>query len=168
MTELAECPNGSVAYSPAVSLRAQVAPRIRGSPIMPWVNTESFAERDLSVATLFALLLGHELDAVARYEWRLLPLLSSLDDEAGLAAFVLLHVPVVLGLVWGLFVAAPAWRWRIRMALGAFMVVHVGLHFVVEKPGVSTFDHWWSRGLIIGAGAAGAWVLVAHARSKRR
>ena len=44
----------------------------------------------------FSLLACHELDAVARHEWRLLPVLNKLNDDSGLIVFVLLHIPCLL------------------------------------------------------------------------
>ncbi len=39
------------------------------------------------------LFLAHEMDAVRHKEWRLLPILSRLGDEAGCRAFTAVHVP---------------------------------------------------------------------------
>jgi hypothetical protein len=42
----------------------------------------------------FCFLLAHEMDAVRLREWKMLPVLSGMGEEAGYRAFVLLHVPL--------------------------------------------------------------------------
>ena len=61
----------------------------------------------------FALLLVHEMDAVRLGEWRIFPLLRSLRDEAGYAAFAALHVLRSTRSCWrdfsGMMVRAAHW-----------------------------------------------------------
>ncbi|MEL7313293.1 MAG: DUF6713 family protein, partial [Pseudomonadota bacterium] len=40
------------------------------------------------------LLFSHELDAMPNHEWRVLPVLSQLEDSVGQTAFVVAHVPL--------------------------------------------------------------------------
>lgn len=109
---------------------------------------------------LLSLLLGHELDAVAQSEWRLLPGLSQLGDDAGRKLFVALHVPLFVALGWALLLSSPTWQRRTRNGLALFMMVHVGLHAALEQPGVSSFPGDLSRVFILGAGLVGADVLA--------
>lgn len=116
---------------------------------------------------LLSLLLGHELDAVAQSEWRLLPGLSSLSDDAGRKVFVALHLPLFAALVWALFLSSATIRRRSRLGLALFMMVHVGLHATLEVPGISSFPEVLSRLFILGAGLVGADLLALewwHAR----
>lgn len=50
--------------------------------------------------TGFSTLLVHEMDAVQLKEWRILPLLSRLDDRRGFAVFTLVHIPIYILLLW--------------------------------------------------------------------
>ena len=79
-----------------------------------------------------ALLACHELDAVARHEWRLLPILSSLDDDTGMAVFVLLHIPLfaVLFLLTGH--RDTKIRRRSQLGIDAFLIVHAIGHFAMS------------------------------------
>ncbi|MCU0701023.1 MAG: hypothetical protein MUC96_31330 [Myxococcaceae bacterium] len=103
---------------------------------------------DVLFASMLALILGHELDAVAQSEWRLLPL--------------------VVALVVGLFVTDEPRRQRVRLGFAAFMTIHVVLHATLEVPGVSSFEGTLSRTYIRGAGLLGAVALVTMLRERRR
>lgn len=104
-----------------------------------------------------SFLLAHELDAVRAREWRLLPVLRRLPDRQGRDAFILVHVPLVALLVWlAAYSSSPSVRLGTQGAADAFFVVHVALHRAfVSHPGYD-FHGAPSRGLILGAGAAGA------------
>lgn len=109
------------------------------------------ARQGLFILT-FAFIMGHELDAMTHHEWRLLPILSLLDDGAGRAVFVAIHVPLVFALLW-----LNARGNRIfHAAFGAFCVVHVGLHRAFEGHPLYTFMNPLSQALIWGAGLSGA------------
>ncbi|MDP9455373.1 MAG: hypothetical protein M3Q49_22425 [Actinomycetota bacterium] len=51
----------------------------------------------------FCFLLAHEMDAVKLREWKMLPVLSKMGEEAGYRMFALLHVPLYALLLRGLF-----------------------------------------------------------------
>lgn len=118
---------------------------------------------------LLSLLLGHELDAVTQAEWRLLPGLSLLGDDAGRDAFIALHLPLFGALVWAMFLSSPTVQRRSRLGLALFMMIHVGLHATLEVPGVSSFPELLSRTFILGAGLVGADLLALEWwRARRR
>jgi hypothetical protein len=119
---------------------------------------------DRVFAVMLSLTLAHELDAVAQQEWRLLPGLSLLSDATARPLFVALHVPLVVGLVVGLFASEEPVRRRTRLGFAGFMAVHVGLHATLEVPGVSSFDETLSRLFITGAGVLGALALAVMVR----
>jgi len=108
----------------------------------------------------FALLVCHELDAVARHEWRLLPVLNLLPDQAGYFAFVILHVPVFAALFWLTGHTSSIIRTRSQMALDAFLIIHAGLHFALSGHALYEFDNQLSNALIFGGAAAGLAHLV--------
>ena len=47
-----------------------------------------------------AMFCCHELDAVSKLEWRLLPGLNLLDDSTALKVFVLAHIPLFTAVFW--------------------------------------------------------------------
>ena len=87
-----------------------------------------------------SLLACHELDAVARHEWRLLSILSLLEDEAGFVAFVLAHVPLFAALFWLTAHDSPRVRWRSRLAVDVFLVIHAGLHYSLSGHSLYEFE----------------------------
>ena len=106
----------------------------------------------------FALLLVHEMDAVRLGEWRIFPLLGSLRDEAGYAAFAALHVPIYALLLAGLFGGGAGSA--LIVGMDAFFVVHVALHVVFRKHPENRFGSAFSWSLIAGSGACGLVDLV--------
>ena len=72
--------------------------------------TQTTKYLDLLFFTGFAFLACHELDAVAQAEWRLLPLLSRMEDPDAYRWFVMLHVPLFALLLWGAASRTPSIR----------------------------------------------------------
>ena len=112
----------------------------------------------------FALLLVHEMDAVRLGEWRIFPLLRSLRDETGYAAFTALHVPIYALLLAGLLGGGGA-SGALMVGMDAFFVVHAALHVVFRNHPVNRFGSAFSWALIAGAGACGMVDLVLLAPS---
>lgn len=102
---------------------------------------------------MVAAFFTHELDAVKRHEWRVLPLTSFLPERAGEQAFIWAHVPLFFAVLWfGEGAAADGFR----LGLSAFAVVHVGLHWIFRKHPAYEFNDPSSWGLILLTGALGA------------
>ena len=100
-----------------------------------------------------ALFLAHEMDASARGEWRMLPLLGRLDDAAARDTFVALHVPLILMLM-SLGVADPGST--AAATLSAFAVVHVAIHWLLRRHPANAMNNAFSWGLLAACGACGA------------
>lgn len=101
------------------------------------------------------LLCSHELDAMPNHEWRVLPLLRSVEDAMGEFLFVLAHVPlfaIVIGLVASLNMRR---RTVSRIAVSAFLVVHTFLHWFFGDHPHYEFHSTLSSALIVGAGICG-------------
>ncbi len=105
-----------------------------------------------------AFILTHEMDAVARKEWQILPVLSKIrDDKIGVLVFMVLHIPLYTALFWGLFSSGlDTINLGLVRGLNLFFVVHVLLHFLLRHHSKNQFNNWFSWLLIIGAGLAGA------------
>ena len=100
----------------------------------------------------YGLLATHELDAVLRAEWRVLPGLSLLDDAAARPWFVWLHVPLFALLTGWVGSANTALRRHARHGISLFLVVHAGLHLLFS--GHRHYDfHGATSGLLIFGGA---------------
>ena len=76
-----------------------------------------------------ALLCTHEVDAAVRNEWRILPVLSQLDDQAGFFWFVILHIPLLTVVFWLTAHASEVVASRSRMGVSAFLCAHGLGHF---------------------------------------
>lgn len=105
-------------------------------------------------ASLLAAFLAHELDAVRRHEWRILPLLSRLPEAWGAGAFAWGHIPLLFALFWW---DGPG----VQAGIAAFAVVHVGLHLLLQRHPANEFGNASSWALILLTGLLGAaWWLV--------
>ena len=108
----------------------------------------------------FATILTHELDAMTQSEWKLLFILRNLPEETASVAFVVLHVPLITALLWltnNEFQPIKNWS---RIGLAAFLVIHSGLHKLLENSPKYTFNSTLSLGLIYGGGLIGLLYLI--------
>ena len=106
-----------------------------------------------TVATFFT----HELDAMRCHEWRVLPVVSLLPERAGMQAFIWLHVPVFLAVLW---LGEGAVVNGFKLGFSAFAVIHVGLHWLLRSHPAYEFNNVSSWGLILLTGAFGAAYLL--------
>ncbi|MCX7070471.1 MAG: hypothetical protein NTW01_05685 [Gammaproteobacteria bacterium] len=100
----------------------------------------------------YGLLATHELDAVLRAEWRVLPGLSMLDEALARPLFIGLHVPLFALLTGWIGSAEAGIRQRARHGICLFLVVHAGLHLLFGGHRHYDFHEAGSR-LLIFAGA---------------
>lgn len=106
-----------------------------------------------------ALILTHEMDAIKRREWAILPLLARLDDRAGFTLFTILHGPLYLLLFWALYRPGGLNGPFIR-GFDIFLMVHTILHIAFLGHPKNQFTTRLSWSLIGGAGLAGLLDLV--------
>jgi len=111
--------------------------------------------RSLVFYTGFAILVAHELDAVAQEEWRLLPLFDLLQDSMAYIVFVTLHVPLLAGLMWLTAHPSPRVQQRSRLAVDALLVIHSVLHWYMSADPLYGFHSDFSTALILGGAVAG-------------
>ena len=117
-----------------------------------------------------SMLFTHELDAVTHEEWRVLPLTSWLDPEAGRIAFIGLHVPIFALVLGWLTSKLPERAHRVQFWIASFMVAHGGLHFAFSEHPAYTFAGVLSNTLIFGSallGVAYAWGIRKKRSPKR-
>lgn len=112
---------------------------------------------DLLFWATLALLATHELDAVYRREWRMLPGFRHLPEHFAAELFIGLHAPLFLAI----FLAAQAGaNSQFALCLSAFAVIHLGLHRLFRTHPAYRFHGIWSRAFIGSAGMCGAAHLV--------
>ena len=103
----------------------------------------------------FATIITHELDAMTQSEWKLLFILRSLPEETAPSAFVIIHIPLIAALLWLInneYQLIKKWS---RIAFAAFLLIHSGLHKLLEHNPNYTFNSLLSLGLIYGGGLLG-------------
>jgi len=103
----------------------------------------------------FATLITHELDAMTQSEWRLLFTLRSLPEQIASFTFVVVHIPLIAGLLWITNHEFLSIRYWSRILVSIFLMVHVGLHKLLEHQPDYTFNSLLSLGLIYGGGLLG-------------
>ncbi len=108
---------------------------------------------NLSLILAVSLLAAHEMDAMTHAEWRLLPILSGMEETAARDAFVLLHVPLYVGLFWTLFVAS--WRGLAGRVFSVAAVAHGAAHFLLSGHDLYTFAPPIETLTVYGAALAG-------------
>ena len=94
----------------------------------------------------------HELDAIRRHEWRLLPFVSALPEKVGAAVFVWAHVPLFVLVYW---IVADGADSAPALWLSGFSIAHVGLHWLYRNHPKNAFNTFGSWALIVLAGAFG-------------
>lgn len=95
----------------------------------PWLN--------LSLVITLALFAVHEMDAMTHAEWRLLPVLSGMDENSARDVFVLLHIPLFVGAFWAVFFAT--WKRRAAQILSGLTILHAIVHFLLSGHTLYTF-----------------------------
>ena len=115
---------------------------------------------DLVFYLAVSTFLAHEMDAVHKREWRLLPVLRRISERTARRAFVFAHAPLGALLLW--LAAYPSDRVQLWTAVGfdLFLVLHAGLHWrAAGRPdnGFVTTPSWV---LIYGAAVLGGLHLV--------
>lgn len=113
---------------------------------------------DILYYSMVGAFFTHDLDAVRRHEWRILPGFALLPEHKGEQIFIWIHVPLLALLLWGGDGEPTS---AIRIGLSIFAIVHVGLHVLFRRHPANEFNNFSSWALIILAGFLGAAYLVA-------
>ena len=105
---------------------------------------------DILYWALLGAFFTHELDAVKRHEWRVLPLLRALPDAVGEQVFIWAHVPLFAAIL------MTGTDDAVRLGVAAFAVLHIGLHWLFRRHPAYEFNNASSWALILLTGALGA------------
>lgn len=117
-----------------------------------WLEKLGEQVQEILYYSMVGAFFTHELDAVKRHEWRVLPLTSFLPEKAAEQTFIWVHIPLFALLLWG-GDGAPASTTRVGLA--AFAVLHVGLHVLFCKHPKYEFNNPSSWALIVLTGVLG-------------
>lgn len=101
-----------------------------------------------------SFLIIHEMDAIRCKEWRILPVISSLEEKTGEIVFLFAHIPLFVWVFWSLSTNTESELFM--KGFDVFMIVHIGLHILFLKHKNNEFKDWISWFFIIGAGIFGA------------
>ncbi len=105
-----------------------------------------------------SLILMHEMDAIRCKEWRILPLLSWLDDKWGFQVFMFAHVPLFCLLFVGLLQKNT--NVSLIFGLNIFFMIHFVLHLLFLLHKKNEFKDWISWSIITGCALSGALDLI--------
>ena len=108
----------------------------------------------------FGTLFAHELDSMLNHEWRVIPIIQSLSDEAGMIIFVVAHIPTFAVLVALISSNNRRTRRLTRIAIGIFLVFHGLLHILFRDHPAYEFSTLLSNLLIFGGSILGIIYLV--------
>lgn len=108
----------------------------------------------------FATLITHELDAMTQSEWKLLFILKNLPEQIAPSVFVIIHIPLIATLLWLTNNKSEVIKNWSRIALSVFLIIHSGLHKLLENSPNYTFNSTLSLGLIYGGGLLGLIYLI--------
>jgi hypothetical protein len=101
-----------------------------------------------------SFILVHEMDAIRRQEWTIIPLLSKLSEKTGYFVFTIIHLPLYFLLLLALLLKQGLHS-DLIMGLDIFFIAHVFLHVLFLKHPKNQFTSVFSWLMIIGAGIAG-------------
>lgn len=104
---------------------------------------------DVLFVVTVAWMTVHELDAIARHEWRFFFAWTSLSDTAAYRLFAAAHVPLMMFILWNL----PIREFQIGFDL--FCIGHAGLHWLLRHLPTLEFNDWFAWVWIWGAAVFG-------------
>jgi hypothetical protein len=108
----------------------------------------------------FSTLITHELDAMTQSEWKILIVLRSLPEEFASRIFVIIHIPLIALILWLTNHKSQYVQYWSRIAFAIFLMIHVGLHKLLEQHPSYNFNSFLSLSLIYGGGLSGFLYLV--------
>lgn len=101
---------------------------------------------------MIASFFTHELDAVKRHEWRVLPLVRMLPEKAGEQVFIWAHIPLFFIIFW---FSRDGVQTSFAIGLSVFSIIHVGLHWLFRNHHAYEFNNASSWSIIVLTGLLG-------------
>jgi len=103
---------------------------------------------DLIFYAVLALFIAHELDAVKRQEWKVLPIFRDFPPQIGFYLFIVGHIPLLIVFFWLMGHPSPLIRTWFQIGLDSFAIVHTILHWLFQKHEHYDFNTSFSKWLI--------------------
>jgi hypothetical protein len=126
-----------------------------------WNNAMKNIVFYLGMGTFFT----HELDAIQRHEWRILPLTNWLPDEYGFIVFLFSHIPLFAILIALIASTREKIRMRSRIGISIALIIHGFLHAFFMGNATYEFMTLSSTILIFGGALLGiAYLLLEYSR----
>lgn len=124
--------------------------------------------KNLIFYTGMGVLFTHELDAIQKHEWRVLPLTSWLPEEYGFMVFLFFHIPLFAVLI--ALAASDNEKIRLNSRLGIciFLVIHALLHILFMGSKLYEFVTLSSNILIFGGALLGTIYLLLEYAGKKQ
>lgn len=118
-------------------------------------KTPSRATNRLLFWLAFSLLVAHEMDAMVRHEWRLLPGFSAIADDAlARDVFTLVHIPAFAVLL--CLCVRPGIGLKVQRGVDVFLVLHAIAHAAFSGHALYEFVPPVETVTVFGAGVVGA------------
>ena len=96
-----------------------------------------------------ALLITHELDAIAHHEWRMFPLICRLKDNIGYQVFIILHIPLLVLMFWFTVHSSESIRYIFQVGMDIFFILHLGFHYLFQSHPENELTGTFSNSLIV-------------------
>lgn len=113
---------------------------------------------DLFYWAMISAFFTHELDAIKRHEWRVLPVTSFLPEKTGEQVFIWMHIPLFFCLLW---FSRDGAHTTFALGLSVFSIFHIVLHWIFRKHPAYEFNNVSSWAIIAVTGLLGAAHLIA-------
>ena len=129
------------------------------------MDTDPRSTRRFLFWLAFSLLIAHEMDAIVRHEWRLLPGFSVIaDDAVARDVFTLVHIPAFAVLLW--LSVKPGIGLKVQRGIDGFLVLHAIAHAALSGHALYEFVPPVETVTVFGAGLVGAVDLLLSLRGR--
>lgn len=107
-----------------------------------------------------ALIIVHEIDAAYWKEWRLFRRLSEwppfraldeMEERRGLALFLIVHIPLLFLLLYGLTAVANGGGLWYSLVMGILLIIHYTAHWILARKDNAVFSTAVSRAILFGS-----------------
>lgn len=97
---------------------------------------------------ILSLLLVHEMDAIRAKEWKMFAIFKNMTEEKACGAFILLHLPLFLVVLYILSNGGPVATRVLQTAVDLFLLAHAALHYGFRKHSANGFRSRFSKFII--------------------
>lgn len=99
-----------------------------------------------------SLILIHEMDAIRNKEWKMFVFLKNIEQNKASKIFILLHLPIYIGLLYFMHGDYYGFKPRVYLALDIFLIFHSIIHFLFRRHKENGFESVFSNFIIYSMG----------------